>query len=70
MHACVGTVGYRPTSSGTEKQTCYNAAGGIVPMSTTRDTVGEFPFPTTQQWLPHDMLAVLLSVAPTETFSP
>ena len=29
-----GTVGFRPTRD------CYNSAGGIVPMTTSRDTVG------------------------------
>ena len=34
MAAWPGTVGFRPTRG------CYNAAGGIVPMTTTRDTAG------------------------------
>ena len=33
-NAVQGTVGFRPTRG------CYNAAGGIVPMTTTRDTAG------------------------------
>lgn len=34
--AHTGTVGFRPSLN------CYNAAGGIVPQTTSRDTVGTF----------------------------
>ena len=35
--AHTGTVGFRPSLG------CYNAAGGIVPQTTSRDTVGTTP---------------------------
>lgn len=43
LASLAGIVGYRPTSSGQEKQSCYYAGDGLVPMTTTRDTVGKFP---------------------------
>ncbi len=52
--AHTGTVGWRPTLG------CYNAAGGIVPMTTSRDTVGTpCKFPNIEE----DCAQTVLSVA-------